>query len=245
MNQDANPWNVLATKNFNTQIKQGEIDPESADNILIAWPPIVDGITQTFPQIKGLSALDYGCGTGAFCAHLEQMGFTVTGIDPAAEMIRIAKDNTPQTIHYITGDHANMPAEKKFDVITSIMTFPFIKDINGVFSALTSALYENGIFVFAVFNPAWVTESLKDDVWFADFNSIDHPKNGWKTFGNMRMPVYIRNAAEYDDLALRNGLVKIMEDNPLFTQAFLGKYPDYVPNNVSEYLILGYKKQHQ
>ena len=30
--------------------------------------------------------LDFGCGTGAFCTKLDQMGYEVTGIDPSKEM---------------------------------------------------------------------------------------------------------------------------------------------------------------
>ena len=37
------------------------------------------------------SVLDVGCGTGALCSVLHQKGLTVTGIDPADKMLRIAK----------------------------------------------------------------------------------------------------------------------------------------------------------
>lgn len=97
--------------------------------------------------------------------------------------------------------------------------------------------------MFAVFNPAWVTESLKHNVWFAEFDSVEHPSRGWKTFDTTRMPVYIRDESEYNDIAARYGLTNIMTDRPPFTDSFLAKYPDYFPNNVPEYLILGYTKK--
>lgn len=34
--------------------------------------------------------LDVGCGTGALCSVLHEMGFDVTGIDPASKMLQIA-----------------------------------------------------------------------------------------------------------------------------------------------------------
>jgi len=35
--------------------------------------------------------LDVGCGTGALCSVLHEKGLTVTGIDPADKMLKIAK----------------------------------------------------------------------------------------------------------------------------------------------------------
>ncbi|MDO5690319.1 MAG: class I SAM-dependent methyltransferase [Tissierellia bacterium] len=37
------------------------------------------------------SVLDVGCGTGALCSVLNEMGLSVTGIDPAVKMLNIAK----------------------------------------------------------------------------------------------------------------------------------------------------------
>ena len=36
------------------------------------------------------TVIDIGCGTGALCAVLQENGFTVTGVDPAGEMLKIA-----------------------------------------------------------------------------------------------------------------------------------------------------------
>ena len=37
------------------------------------------------------SILDVGCGTGALCSVLHEAGFSVTGVDPAQNMLAVAK----------------------------------------------------------------------------------------------------------------------------------------------------------
>lgn len=242
MTSSQNPWDTLGKNIFNTHNKNGEIDPRVADNILLAWPPIIKCIKQNFPSPKGVSALDFGCGTGGFCNKLKELGFEVTGIDSSNEMIQTARKNSPRVIRYIFGDKSALPSNKSFHIVTSIMTFQFIKDIDKTVQATSKIVYPHGLFVFAVFNPKWVKESLERNIKFADFNSNVNPKIGWKTFGDIRIPVFIRDAIEYNNLLTNNGFVKILEKRPPFTKQFLRIYPNYYPHNVSEYLILGYKK---
>lgn len=142
---NTNPWDSLA-KNFDAHQPKGAIDPRVADNILLAWPPMLTCITKQFSNPRGRTALDYGCGTGAFCARLEQLGFAVTGIDLSPEMIRITKTASPKAITHIVGDHTALPQGKIYDVIASIMTFPFIQDIDAVVAALAKALNKHGVF---------------------------------------------------------------------------------------------------
>lgn len=240
MNQYQNPWDILIKKDFNTYLKEGEVDPRAADNILIAWPPILRLITQRYPYPKGIKILDFGCGSGGFCNKLNQLGFGVTGIDSSNEMINTAKRNSSQIIGYVLGDETLVSSLGLFDVIVSIMTFPFIKDINRTLNLLLKSLKPNGLLVFSDFNQEWVKACLKTVVSFADFDSKEDPKTGWKTFGEIKIPVYIRTSEDYATLTKQNGLTKIFEAYPPFTKEFIQKYPDARPKQVSEYLILGY-----
>jgi ubiquinone/menaquinone biosynthesis C-methylase UbiE len=158
-------------------------------------------------------------------------------------MINTAKDHSPQSIKYITGDASSIPQNSIFQIIVSIMTLQFIDNLEKVFSSLINHLQSSGIFLIADFNKEWVKESLRVPISFADFDSNENPYKGWKTFGDLKTPVYIRDSKTYDDLALKNGLIKFMESYPPFTQEFIQKYPDNRPKNVAEYLILGYKKK--
>lgn len=236
-----NPWDILGNK-FNTHLKKGYIDPRVADNILIAWPPILKLITKEYPNPKEIKVLDYGCGTGGFCNKLFEMDFDVTGIDPSVEMIKISRQNSPKSIHYVIGNESDLSSIGKFQIIVSIMTFPFIDGIKTLIRLLADVLYPGGLLIIADFNKDWVKECLKAKVSFADFDSLDDPHNGWKTFGDIRIPVFIRQSTAYNEYAKQNNLIQISEEYPPFTKDFNQKYPDKRPKNFPEYMILGYKK---
>lgn len=204
-----NPWDVLGKSSFNTHVKEGDIDPRSADNILIAWPPILIAITKYFFKTKDIDVLDFGCGAGGFSIKLNKLGYKVVGVDSSTEMINTAKDHSPQSIKYITGDASSIPQNYIFQIIVSIMTLQFIDNLEKVFSSLINHLQSSGIFLIADFNKEWVKESLRVPISFADFDSNENPYKGWKTFGDLKTPVYIRDSKTYDDLALKNGLIII------------------------------------
>ena len=123
------------------------------------------------------------------------------------------------------------------------MTIQFIENAFEVMDHLNEAIVPGGLMILVDFNKTWVQESLRLRLWFENFDSIDSPTKGWKTFGEAKMPVYIREAKEYERIANRMGLSKILDVNPPFTNEFITKYPDYIPNNVSEYQIIGYRKK--
>lgn len=243
MTSNKNIWDILGKSSFNTHVKEDEIDPRAADNILIAWPPILKLIQSQFPPSKEIKALDYGCGVGGFCNRLNEIGYKVTGLDASEGMIDTAKKNSPSEITYLQSDQTIIPTLGKFNIITTIMTLQFIENIEKVFKTLSNALVKGGILVIVDFNREHVKECLKTKISFTNFDSNQFPVKGWKMFGEIKTPVFIRDEKEYAKLANINGLTKVLEEYPPFTKEFINKYPlDKRPKNVSEYLILGYKK---
>ncbi len=66
------------------------------------------------------SALDVGCGTGALCAVLNERGLTVTGIDPAAKMLDVARRQPENKgIRFLQGSALDrLPfADNAFDLV--------------------------------------------------------------------------------------------------------------------------------
>lgn len=200
--------------------------------------PIHGGVTRP----NHLKALDFGCGTGLFCKKLYELGFDVTGIDKSDEMIKKARSYLPPEIRLTIGDEHTL-AGQTYDVITSIMVFPFIQDIEYAVTQFTDALSDQGVIVFAVFNPQYIVDVLNVVPVFRDFDSNEHPTKGFLAFAaNDRIPVYIRTAKEYDALFAKKGLKKVYEAYPPFTQEFLATYPFEWPTRNPEFLILGYQE---
>lgn len=70
-------------------------------------------------HLLGSRILDVGCGTGALCSALADRKLEVTGVEPAARMLEVARKKTKgQTITFIQADATNrLPFEdKQFDI---------------------------------------------------------------------------------------------------------------------------------
>lgn len=79
------------------------------------------GNTALFLSLAGprpCSVLDLGCGTGKLCCTLAELGHEVTGVDPAAAMLDIAK-GTPcaERVEWVKSSAQNYDSHRRFDLI--------------------------------------------------------------------------------------------------------------------------------
>lgn len=232
MSSLASSWNKVSDI-FDTGGQTKKIDARAADNILMVWPAILKLVNEHFTSKINLKALDFGCGTGAFCQKLNDLGFSVTGTDIAEEMIKRARKNTDKNINYFVGDSSILGKLSPFALISSIMVFQFIKSIKQTFDDIDQSLKKGGMLVFVSFNPDWVKECLKMKFRFGD---------GFIDFNGVKIPIYIRSAKGYDRLMRKYKYKKVLEAYPSFTREFLDEYPGKYPVNVPKFLILGYAK---
>ena len=80
------------------------------------------------PGRAGERLLDVGCGTGHWNSFFAGMGYQVTGIDIAPEMIEVARTAVPECSFQV-GDACELPFDDaSFDVATSMATLEFIPD---------------------------------------------------------------------------------------------------------------------
>ncbi len=237
-----NPWDRLSVY-FDTNKDPTEIESNAADNILLSWPVVLGCIRANVHQSFDSRALDYGCGTGQFASKLSELGFHTIGIDLSKPMIDAAKGAHDEVAEFIAGDADVLPSLGKFTLITSLMTLQFVENVQGLFGNLAPALADDGMLIFSVFNPAYVSNAIRANVEFFDFDSASHPTTGYmELVEDIRVPTYIRSANDYTQLAQQHGLELILEAYPPFTNDFLAAYPHPVPTNDPEYLILAYKK---
>lgn len=102
--------------------------------------------------------LDLGCGTGLICNAYAERGHLVTGLDPSATMLALARQKTwGNKIEWIESKAQNYQADKKFDLI--IMTghaFQVLleeEDIKATMATMANHLAEAGKIVFESRNP--------------------------------------------------------------------------------------------
>lgn len=102
--------------------------------------------------------LDMGCGTGRLACSLAQLGHRVTGVDPAAGMLGIArKREGGEKVRWIEADAAGLAVDTRFDLI--IMTghvfqvFLDDEEIGAVLGNLRRHLAAGGRLAFETRNP--------------------------------------------------------------------------------------------
>ena len=86
------------------------------------YAKIIQKISQTINLTEFETILDVGCGTGALCAALNDLGLNVTGIDPAVRMLTIARRKSDdQAIRFLEANVLEtLPfADNSFDLAIS------------------------------------------------------------------------------------------------------------------------------
>ena len=80
---------------------------------------VIGRFVPDWQQAGYTSILDVGCGTGALCSALDEAGLTVTGIDPAQNMLSVARrQSREQDIRFLQANALErLPfADKSFDL---------------------------------------------------------------------------------------------------------------------------------
>lgn len=106
--------------------------------------------------LKGLTALDVGCGGGLVSEPLARMGATVTGIDPSERNIAIARDHAMKSgldISYRAVRVEDLVAAgETFDIVACLEVVEHVPDVSAFIAACGGALKPGGLAVFSTLN---------------------------------------------------------------------------------------------
>jgi len=97
--------------------------------------------------------VDIGSNDGLLLKSFKNFGVKAIGIEPAANISRIAEENGVETINDFLGEKSVkkiLEARGKADVITACNVFAHIPDIDEVMKNVKMLLKENGIFIIEV-----------------------------------------------------------------------------------------------
>lgn len=132
-------------------------------------------------HVRGRKSLDFGCGTGRSTRFLGQLGFEVTGVDIAEDMIRKARELDPSgDYRLIPGDDLSKLPSAAYDLIFAAFTFDNIAGKNPgedndnkvrILRDLSHLLYRGGKLVLIVSRPEIYTHE------WASFSTKDFPEN--------------------------------------------------------------------
>ena len=119
--------------------------------------------TDFYLSLAGLrpcSVLDLGCGTGTLCCALAERGHRVTGVDPAAAMLAVARRKPhSEQVKWVKSSAQSYKSRRRFDLI--VMTghaFQILlsdADALAVLETMRGHLKERGRVAFETRNPRW------------------------------------------------------------------------------------------
>jgi ubiquinone/menaquinone biosynthesis C-methylase UbiE len=79
-------------------------------------------------EVRGLAALDFGCGTGRLSAWLVRNGARVVGADVTPEMVEAARRNVPAA-SFVTIDGSSLPFDDgSFDLVVTAYVLQYYLD---------------------------------------------------------------------------------------------------------------------
>jgi ubiquinone/menaquinone biosynthesis C-methylase UbiE len=133
------------------------------------WSDVYDGdgnplvlleephVARLLGDVRGLSVLDVGCGTGRHALRLAEQGARVTGVDFSAGMLGKARqkpgaERVTFVEHNIT---ASLPfATASFDRVLSCLVLDHVPDVTTFFAELRRVCRSSGFLVASVMHPA-------------------------------------------------------------------------------------------
>jgi ubiquinone/menaquinone biosynthesis C-methylase UbiE len=131
-------------------------------------------------HVRGRKSLDFGCGTGRSTRFLRALGFEVTGVDIAEDMIRKARQLDPSGDYRllsggnVPGDDLDAFPSGTYDLVLSAFTFDNIAGHDNklrILRGLGRLLNRQGKLVLIVSRPEIYTHE------WASFSTTDFPEN--------------------------------------------------------------------
>jgi SAM-dependent methyltransferase len=162
------------------------LDPDRSD---------LDAYLALVSQLGAHSVLDVGCGTGTFACLLVQRGIEVTGVDPAAASVDVARMKPhADRVNWFVGDVTTLPP-LQVDLVTMTgnvaQVFLTDEEWTVMLRAARTALRAGGHLVFEVRDPE--QEGWKEWNRQESFSRLDLPTFGtiesWLELTEVRLPL--------------------------------------------------------
>ena len=127
--------------------------PSASDQMHGHFAGLADEVRQRFLPASGDLTIDIGCNDGLFLSFLDQQGRRTLGIDPATNVIELAREKGVEVVNeYFTPDLARRVRDEygPAAVVVSTNTFHHIGDLDPFTLGVSHLLGENGVFVVEV-----------------------------------------------------------------------------------------------
>ncbi len=131
---------------------------------------LLPNLLRLIGNLKGQKVLDLACGQGYFSHEWASQAKHVTGIDLAANLIKIAEKKQAKNEDYYIGpaDNLEMLSDGSVDLITCVLALQNMEEINGVFAESARVLADNGRMYIVINHPSFRNPRQTHWIWDED-----------------------------------------------------------------------------
>ena len=138
-----------------------------------------------FPDMRGRSVLDLGCGYGWHCRYaLEQGAARVLGLDISENMLDEARKRGGEGIEYrLCGIEDYEYPQEEWDLSVSNLALHYIGDLDTVYEKVYRTLRPKGVFLFNIEHPVFTAGVGQDWIYSPKGEPLYWPVDGYFTPG--------------------------------------------------------------
>ncbi|MAH43890.1 hypothetical protein CL614_09300 [archaeon] len=161
-------------------------------------------------QIKDKKILEIGCNDGVLLQPLTELGADAVGVDPATNVIKLARDKGLNVIEEYFNYENFKDLEDTYDLVLANNSFAHITDIKSVVKGINHVLKPNGHFVFEVhYLNSLVNENQWDNIYHEHiyYYSISALNNLFTRYG--------MTVIDFEEIPIHAGSIRVtvLNDN--------------------------------
>lgn len=120
-------------------------------------------ISKNIKEKENQKILDIGTGRGYFLNHMQQSGYSCTGIEQDADVREMAKKSF--SLNILPPEELFHLEENQFDIITLWHVLEHVHDLSAYLEKIKKLLTPDGLLVIALPNPSCADESIYKEHW--------------------------------------------------------------------------------
>ncbi len=161
-------------------------------------------------QIKDKKILEIGCNDGVLLEPLSELGANVVGVDPASNVVKLARDKGLSVIENYFNYENFKNYENEYDLVLANNSFAHITDIKSIVKGINHVLKPDGHFVFEVhYLNNLVSENQWDNVYHEHiyYYSLSALNNFFTKYG--------MTVVDFEEIPIHAGSIRVtvLNDN--------------------------------
>ena len=199
-------------------------------------------------DIKDKDILEIGCNDGVLLKPLCDLGANAVGIDPAKNIVKVAKERGLNVHNGYFSYENHKLFEKKFDLVLSNNTFAHIIDIQDSVKGINHVLKPDGNFIFEVhYLNSLIEGNQWDNIYHEHiyYYSITALNNMFKRYG--------MTIVDFEEIPIHSGSIRVtvknsvvdipkkitdrikLESDTICNLDYLGQYSEDVKKHISDF----------